>query len=115
MSWSNSTARWRSATSHGRWPNSTPSAAGSCSALLARSDTARAPQHHRVVFRSQVALGAVGVVAAGAAVVTAADSVHRASRGTHHVVIAGLHFTYPAVNVAAALLLALAALGLFVL
>lgn len=67
------------------------------------------------MFRAQVALGAVGLAAAGAAVVTAAESVHRASRGTHHVVIAGQHFTYPAVNVAAALLLMLAALGLAVL
>ena len=64
---------------------------------------------------AQLALGAVGLAAAGAAVVTAADSVHRASHGPHHVVIAGLQFTYPAVNAAAALLLALAALGLVVL
>jgi Zn-dependent protease with chaperone function len=67
------------------------------------------------VFGAQVALGAVGLASAGAAVVTAAESVHRTSRGIHHVVIAGQHFTYPAVNVAAALLLVLAALGLVVL
>jgi Zn-dependent protease with chaperone function len=67
------------------------------------------------VFGAQLALGTVGLVAAGAAVVTAAESVHRASRGTHEVVVAGQHFTYPAVNAAAALLLALAALGLVVL
>jgi Zn-dependent protease with chaperone function len=67
------------------------------------------------VLGAQLALGGLGLVAAGAAVVTAAGSVHRASHGAHHVAIAGLHFTYPAVNVAAALLLALAALGLVVL
>jgi hypothetical protein len=60
-------------------------------------------------------LGAVGVAAASAAVVTAAGSVHRASRGVPLVVIAGHQFTYPAVNVAAALLLALAGLGAIVL
>jgi hypothetical protein len=67
------------------------------------------------VFRSQVALGAVGLAAATAAVVTAAGSVHRASRGTHVVAIADQRFTYPAVNVAAAVLLALAGLGAVVL
>jgi hypothetical protein len=68
-----------------------------------------------LVLGAQVALGAVGLAAAAAAVVTAADSVHRTSHGTHSVMIAGLRFTYPAVNVAAALLLVLAALGLVVL
>jgi hypothetical protein len=67
------------------------------------------------VFRVQLALGALGVSAAGAAVVAAADSVHRASGGAHHVVIAGQQFTYPAINAAAAVLLALAALGAAVL
>jgi Zn-dependent protease with chaperone function len=79
--------------------------------LPARPDTARS----RLVFRSQVALGALGLVVAGAAVVTAAGSVHRASHGIHEVVIAGQQFTYPAVNVAAAVLLALAGLGAVVL
>jgi Zn-dependent protease with chaperone function len=41
--------------------------------------------------------------------------VHRAARGTHEVLIAGQQFTYPAVNVAAAVLLALAGLGAVVL
>jgi hypothetical protein len=67
------------------------------------------------VFRSQLALGAVGLAVASAAVVTAASSVHRASRGTHPVVIAGQRLSYPAVNVAAAVLLALALLGAVVL
>jgi hypothetical protein len=68
-----------------------------------------------MVFRSQVAIGAVGLAALSAAVVTGAGSVHRASRGPHQVVIAGQHLTYPAVNAAAAILLALAVLGAAVL
>ena len=51
------------------------------------------------------------MVAAAAAVGTAAGAVHRESRGAHEIVVAGQHFTYPTVNVAAALLLGLAALG----
>jgi hypothetical protein len=83
--------------------------------LPARTDTVLTRRSDRLVFRSQIAFGAVGLTAAGAAVVTAAGSVHRASRGTHLVVIAGRQFTYPAVNVAAAVLLALAGLGAIVL
>ena len=67
------------------------------------------------MFGAQLALGVVGVAAATTAVVTAAGSVHRAPRGGHLVVIAGQQFTYPAVNVAAAVLLALAGLGAVVL
>jgi hypothetical protein len=55
------------------------------------------------------------VAAASAAVATAASSIHRTSRASHLVVIMGRQFTYPAVNVAAALLLALAGLGAIVL
>lgn len=77
---------------------------------------ARAERHREgLVFASQVALGVVGVAATTAAVVTAAGSVHRAAQGGHRVVIAGQQFTYPAVNVAAAVLLALAGLGAVVL
>jgi hypothetical protein len=72
-------------------------------------------QDPRYVFRSQLALGGAGLAAAGAAVVAAGESVHRAARGTHHVVIAGQQFTYPAVNVAAAVLLVLAVVGVAVL
>lgn len=39
------------------------------------------------------------------------DSVHRAGGGAPDIVVAGQRFTYPTVNVAAALLLALAAVG----
>jgi Zn-dependent protease with chaperone function len=83
--------------------------------LPASVDTVRPRRADRLVFRSQVAIGAVGLAAAVAAVVTAAGSVHRASRGTHEVAIAGQQLTYPAVNVAAAVLLALAGLGAVVL
>lgn len=68
-----------------------------------------------MIFGSQVALGAVGLAAAITALVLAAGSVHRASGDAHEVLIAGQRFTYPAVNVAAAVLLALAALGAVVL
>jgi hypothetical protein len=67
------------------------------------------------VFRTQLGLGALGIGAAGTAVVAAAGSVHRASRGANHVVIAGQELTYPAINAAAAILLALAGLGVVVL
>ncbi|MEA2311845.1 MAG: hypothetical protein QOE28_1813 [Solirubrobacteraceae bacterium] len=57
----------------------------------------------------------VGVAVAATAVGTAAASVHRSGNGARAVLIAGQRFTYPTVNVAAAVLLALAGLGAFVL
>jgi hypothetical protein len=83
--------------------------------LPARADRTPSRQGDRLVFRSQVALGAVGLAAVTAAVVAAAGSVHRGARGAHEVAVAGMRFTYPAVNVAAAVLLALAGLGAVVL
>ena len=80
-----------------------------------RADRPRNRSGDRLVFRLQAALGIGGLGAAGAAVVVAADSVHRTAQGAHHVAIADLQFTYPAVNAAAAILLALAALGAAVL
>ena len=50
-------------------------------------------------------------MAVATALTTAVASVHRASTGSHQVVFAGLRFTYPTVNGAGALLLAIAALG----
>lgn len=83
--------------------------------MLARSDTGALHHDHRLVFRLQLALGAFGLTAAGAAVAAAAGSVHHDQRAAHDVVVLGGHFTYPAINVAAALLLLLAGLGLTVL
>jgi Zn-dependent protease with chaperone function len=70
---------------------------------------------HRFVFGLQLALGLCGLLATGLAVGSAAGSVHRESSGGREILIGGQHFTYPTVNVAAAVLLALAALGLIVL
>jgi Zn-dependent protease with chaperone function len=70
---------------------------------------------HRFVFGLQLVLGACGLAAAVAAVGAAAGSVHRVHGGAPEIVIAGQHFTYPTVNVAAALLLALAAVGAIVI
>jgi Zn-dependent protease with chaperone function len=81
------------------------------SAVPARTDRERPCRDHRFVFGLQLALGACGLAAAIAAVGAAADSVHRVSRGAPEIVIASQRFTYPEVNVAAALLLALAAVG----
>ena len=80
--------------------------------MPAKTDTAR---NARLVFWLQVALGAIGVVAAMAAVAAAATSVHRTAGNPHEVLIAGQRFTYPTVNVAAGVLLLLAAIGAVVL
>jgi Zn-dependent protease with chaperone function len=80
--------------------------------LHARSDTV---SHHRLIVGIQLALACAGLVAAGAAIVGAADSVHRSGTSVHAVSILGASFAYPAVNVAAALLLLLAAIGLGVI
>jgi Zn-dependent protease with chaperone function len=63
------------------------------------------------VYALHVALGAAGLAATAAAVGTGASSVHIAARSGHRLAIAGQDFTYPAVNVAAGILLALAVLG----
>jgi Zn-dependent protease with chaperone function len=79
--------------------------------LPARRDSERPGRDHRFVFGLQLALGAGGLVAAIATVGAAVGSVHRVGGRAPEVVIAGQRFTYPTVNVAAALLLALAAVG----
>lgn len=68
-----------------------------------------------MAFRSQIVLGAIGLAAACAAILTALGSVHRSPRGANEVVILGQQLTYPAINLAAGILLALAALGAVVL
>jgi hypothetical protein len=57
------------------------------------------------------ALGAGGLLAALAALATAIASVHHAATGSNRLTVAGQHFTYPALNAAAGVLLALAGLG----
>jgi Zn-dependent protease with chaperone function len=74
--------------------------------LLARSRLS-----YRHAFALALALGIGGLLLATAAVMTAIVSVHHASSRSRATLAAGLHFTYPTLNVAAALLLALAAAG----
>jgi bla regulator protein blaR1 len=86
-------------------------AAAGSSALPAPTDSERPRRAYRFVFGLQLALGACGVAGAIAALGAAVDSVHRVNGGAPEIVIASQRFTYPTVNVAAALLLALAAVG----
>jgi hypothetical protein len=68
-------------------------------------------RNQRHVFGLALALGAGGLLVAVAALATALYSVHHGPVGSRPAVIVGLHFTYPTLNTAEALLLALAALG----
>jgi Zn-dependent protease with chaperone function len=83
--------------------------------LPARRDSPRQTHDHRLVFRLQLTLGALGLATSALAVAAAVRSVHRQAAPAHEVVIAGQHVTYPELNVAAAALLALAAIGAAVL
>jgi Zn-dependent protease with chaperone function len=74
--------------------------------LLARSKLS-----HRHVFTLALALGLGGLLLATAAVATAIASVHHGSTDSRLVLVAGIHFTYPNLNGAAALLLPIAAIG----
>jgi beta-lactamase regulating signal transducer with metallopeptidase domain len=65
----------------------------------------------RQVYGLQAMLGIAGLAATVAVVGAAASSVHIAPHSGHRLVVASQDFTYPAVNVAAGILLALAALG----
>jgi Zn-dependent protease with chaperone function len=67
---------------------------------------ARAP-----VLSLTALLGGAGIAAAGAAVGTAIGSVHHVAVGAGRLAVAGLAFSYPTLNAAAALILALAAAG----
>jgi hypothetical protein len=73
------------------------------------------PDAHRGVYRLQLALGAAGLGGAVLALGAGVSSVHVAPAAAHRLDVAGLRFTYPAVNVAAAVLLGLAVLGAAVL
>ena len=79
------------------------------------TDTAPLRSDGTLVLGLQLALGTVGLIGTGTAVVTAATAVHREQRAAHDVVVLGGHFSYPAVNVGAVVLLALAALGVAVI
>jgi hypothetical protein len=65
----------------------------------------------RRVFGLTVVLGTAGMLAAGAAVGAVAGSVHRGSMGAGRFEVAGLVLSYPKLNGAAWLLIALAAVG----
>jgi Zn-dependent protease with chaperone function len=67
------------------------------------------------VFRLQLALGGAGLLAALLALAAGARTVHVAPAAAHRLDVGGLRFTYPAANVAAVALFALAALGAAVL
>jgi Zn-dependent protease with chaperone function len=83
--------------------------------LPAESDTRAHRRAYRLVFGLQLAIGACGLVAASAALGAAVGSVHRESASGHEIVVMGQRLTYPTVNVAAAVLLALAAVGAIVI
>ncbi len=72
---------------------------------------ARSKLSHRHVFTLALVLGIAGLLLATAAVSTAIASVHHRSTDSGPVLVAGIHFTYPNLNGAAALLLPIAALG----
>jgi hypothetical protein len=66
-------------------------------------------------WRLQVALGATGLAGSALVLALGVRSVHVAPAAAHRLDVAGAHFTYPAINAAAIVLLALAALGAVVL
>jgi Zn-dependent protease with chaperone function len=67
------------------------------------------------LYRLGLALGAAGVAACLAAVGVGARSVHVQPAAAHRLTVAGARFTYPAMDAAAIVVLALAALGAAVL
>jgi hypothetical protein len=83
--------------------------------LRESTDTTAPRRSDGLVLGLQLSLGAVGLVGIGTAVVAGAASVHHDPRAAHDVVVLGGHFSYPAVNVAAVVLLVLAALGVAVI
>jgi Zn-dependent protease with chaperone function len=67
------------------------------------------------VYGLQLVLGGAGLCACAAVLIAGARSVQVRPAGAHRLDVAGLRLTYPAVNAAAVILLALAALGAAVL
>jgi hypothetical protein len=83
--------------------------------LRATPDQGRGRPAHQAIFELQLALGSAGLATAAAVLAAATASVHRDPQAAHQAVVLGVHITYPEVNLAALLLLALAALGVCVL
>src|SRR3954466_7306006 len=108
-------ATWRSGISRGRSQSSILSAAGHWSALRMTAEGRARRRDSWRVYRLQLALGAAGLAACGLVLAAGVQSVHVHAAGAHRVDVGGLRLTYPAVNAAAVLLLALAALGAAVL
>src|SRR4051794_18229549 len=103
----------RSATSPARSPSSTPTAAPrSPDSRVATGPLApprpAAPPGRRL-SALQLALGAAGLAACALAVAAGVSAVHVAPAAAHRLHLGGVRLTYPAVNAAAALLLAQAA------
>jgi hypothetical protein len=76
-----------------------------------RRDRPAAGQGPERVLGLTALLGGAGIAAAGAAVGAAIGSVHHVTVGAGELTVAGLAFSYPALNGAAALILVLAAAG----
>jgi hypothetical protein len=89
----------------------TRNAGARSSALLVTREVEAKRWRHGRLFWLAVMFGATGVAAAGVAVGTAIGSVHRASMGAGRFEVAGLAFSYPKLNGAELVLIALAAFG----
>jgi beta-lactamase regulating signal transducer with metallopeptidase domain len=72
---------------------------------------ADAPRRGGRLYRLQLALGAAGLGACALGLAAGVSSVHVEPAAAHRLDVAGARLTYPAVNVAAVVVLALAALG----
>lgn len=75
-----------------------------------RPVTAERPGPARILGLTAV-LGGAGIAAAGAAVGAAIGSIHHVTVGAGELAVAGLAFSYPKLNAAAALILILAGVG----
>jgi len=71
-------------------------------------------ERHRRVFQLAIALGASGVIVAVLAIATAIASVHRTTSGSGSFSVPTVALSYPRLNVAGAILAALATLGAIV-
>jgi hypothetical protein len=80
-----------------------------------RADDRRGRPDPWRLYRVQLALGGAGLAGCALALAVAVRSVHVEPAAAHRLDVAGVHFTYPAINAAAAILQALAALGAVVL